>query len=133
MQTIETPTPTSATEECPLCGTELPRGANECTRCDWVRRPPGPPPRKNNPRDVAALYLSVVPGAGHLLKGYNQLAILFFAGIPVVALLAYAFTMFFGWLLLPAYWIAVAADAYLRKDIRPPMPGTPLQHAPKFD
>ena len=135
MQTIETPTSnsTSATEPCPLCGTALPRGANECTRCDWVRQPPGLAPRKKNPRDVAALCLSVVPGAGHFFKGYDKLAILFFAGIPVIALLAYAFTMFFGWFLLPAYWIAVAADAYLRKDIRPPTPGTPLKHTPKSD
>jgi len=28
--------------------------------------------------------------------------------------------MFFGWLLVPTYWIAVAADAYLRQDLKRP-------------
>jgi hypothetical protein len=127
MQTIESPTTASGTETCPYCGTVLPRGANECTRCDWVRQQPDAVRRKPNPRDTAALCLSIVPGAGHFFKGYDKLAILFFAGIPVIALLAYAFTMFFGWLMIPAYWVAVAADAYVRKDIRPPTPGIPLR------
>jgi hypothetical protein len=130
MQTNELLTPGAATEPCPLCGTDLPRGANECTRCDWVRQQPAPIPKKPNPRDTAAECLSVIPGAGHFFKGYNTLAILFFAGIPVIVLLAYAFTMFFGWFLIPTYWIVVAADAYVRKDMRPATPGTPLRHTP---
>jgi hypothetical protein len=90
-------------------------------------------PKKPNPRDTAAACLSVIPGAGHFFKGYKTLAILFFAGIPVILLLAYAFTMFFGWFMIPVYWIAVAADAYVRKDMRPPTPGTPLRHTSKVD
>jgi hypothetical protein len=27
--------------------------------------------------------------------------------------------MFFGWLLVPCYWLGVATDAYLRRDLRP--------------
>ncbi len=43
-----------------------------------------------------------------------MLALFFFAGVPVVAILAFTFTMFLGWLLIPTYWIAVGADAYFR-------------------
>jgi hypothetical protein len=37
--------------------------------------------------------------------------------------------MFFGWLLVPGYWIVVAADAYMRKDLNlspTPAPAPPL-------
>ncbi len=102
---------------CPLCGEPLAPGAAECTKCDWVllQHPEDVrPPR--NPRDVAAAALSVVPGAGHYFKGYRAAAVLIFLGVPVVLLMAFTFTMFFGWLLVPTYWVVIAADAYLRKD-----------------
>ena len=98
-----------------------------------MRQKPEAARRKPNPRDTAALCLSVVPGAGHFFKGYVKLAILFLTGIPMIALLAFAFTMFFGWFLIPVYWVAVAADAYVRKDTRAPTPGTPLKNTPKAD
>jgi hypothetical protein len=63
--------------------------------------------------------LSIVPGAGHVFKGH-QVGWVFLTGIPVVIVLAFAFTMFFGWLMVPTYWIAVAVDAYLKKDLRAP-------------
>lgn len=111
---------------CPLCGEPLNRYAIECTKCDWVRpisRPPEfRPPR--NPRDVAAAVLSVVPGAGHYFKGYRLAgALILFLGVPVIGVMAFALTMFiFGWTLVPAYWIAVAADAYLRRDLNLTLP-----------
>ena len=40
------------------------------------------------------------------------------AGVPVIIVMAFAFTMFFGWLMVPTYWVAVAVDAYLRKELR---------------
>ena len=93
----------------------------ECSRCDWVpgyRRRQQPRPR--NPRDLAALVLSIVPGAGHIFKGYATLGwVLMIAGVPACFVFAAAFTMFLGWLLVPAYWLGVAADAYFRKDLRP--------------
>ena len=100
----------------------------ECTKCDWVRPIDRPadlhPPR--NPRDIAAAVLSVIPGAGHYFKGYRLAgALLLFLGVPVVVLMAFAFTMFiFGWTMIPVYWVAVAADAYLRRDLNltPPKP-----------
>jgi len=58
-----------------------------------------------------------VPGAGHIFKGH-QIGWVFMAGVPVIIVMAFAFTMFFGWLMVPTYWLAVAVDAYLRKDLR---------------
>ena len=131
MNTYETPTMTEqrpATEPCPLCGTELPRNAHECNRCDWVRKEPDPEKRPPNPRDMAAAILSVIPGAGHMFKGHMAMGALIMAGIPVIGIAAFMFTMFFGWFLVPVYWIAFATDAYLRKDLTPPpeKPSTPI-------
>lgn len=106
---------------CPLCGEPLRDNPEECSRCDWVRgyrRQQQETLFNYHPRDAAAALLSIVPGAGHIFKGHNALGILLMAGVPVVCVFAFAFTMFFGWLLVPVYWIAVAADAYLRKDVR---------------
>ncbi len=105
---------------CPYCGEHLEQDATECTKCDWVRPTSHPnefrPPR--NPRDIAAALLSVVPGAGHYFKGYRLPAVLLLgAGVPVITLMAFTFTMFFGWFLVPVYWLVVAADAYMRKDL----------------
>ena len=44
--------------------------------------------------------------------------LLMLVGVPAVCTFAFAFTMFFGWLLVPTYWLAVGADALLRKDLR---------------
>ena len=112
---------------CPLCGESLPANATECTKCDWI---PGYenhtlPKVPRDPRDVAAGLMSLfVPGAGHFFKGYQVIGVLLFLlGVPVVVTFAFAFTMFFGWLLVPCYWIAVAADAYSRRNLRPvPLP-----------
>ena len=125
MNTYETPT---KTEQCPLCGTELPLNANECNRCDWVRTQPDSERRPPNPRDMAAAILSIIPGAGHMFKGHMMVGALILASIPVLLIAAFMFTMFFGWFLVPVYWIAVAADAYIRKDLTPPPenPGTPM-------
>jgi hypothetical protein len=112
---------------CPLCGEPLPSDAKECTKCDWVsgyqhqvaQRVP------RDPQDIAAGLMSLcVPGAGHFFKGYQVIGVLLLVlGVPVVVTFAFAFTMFFGWLLLPCYWIAVAVDAYSRRNLRPiPLP-----------
>lgn len=93
----------------------------ECNRCDWVlgyRRRHQEGLFQYDPRDAASVVLSIIPGAGHIFKGHNAVGIAFMAGVPVVFVLAFAFTMFFGWLLLPAFWIGVAADAGLREDLR---------------
>ncbi|MDR3401736.1 MAG: zinc ribbon domain-containing protein [Chthoniobacter sp.] len=107
---------------CPLCGEPLPANATECTKCDWV---PGylrqeEERGRRNPRDIAAAAFSlVIPGAGHYFKGYVLAAwLLLLLGVPVIVVMAFTFTMFFGWLMVPTYWVAVAADAYFRKDLR---------------
>jgi hypothetical protein len=108
---------------CPLCDEPLPENATECTKCDWVRgyRHRAATRHEHDPRDILAAVLSVFPGAGHLLKGYTISGwFLFLVGVPVVCTFAFAFTMFFGWLLVPTYWVAVAADAYLRQDLKRP-------------
>src|SRR5438874_13207074 len=101
---------------CPLCGEPLPANANECTKCDWVRGYRQAQVRKPiNPHDVLAAALSLaLPGAGHYFKGYRATAwLILLLGVPVIGVFAFTFTMFFGWLLVPAYWIAIATDAYL--------------------
>jgi ribosomal protein L40E len=107
---------------CPLCGEHLPSNATECTKCDWVTGyRQAQQPRPKNPHDILAAVLSLVlPGAGHYFKGYRTMAwIILLLGVPIVLVFAFAFTMFFGWFLVPTYWVAVAADAFLRKDLRP--------------
>jgi hypothetical protein len=109
---------------CPLCGEPLAGDATECTKCDWVRGYRQAQERKpRNPNDIIAAALSLVlPGAGHYFKGYRSMAwLILLLGVPVISVFAFAFTMFFGWLLVPTYWVAVAVDAYLRKDLRPPV------------
>jgi hypothetical protein len=111
-----------STDRCPLCGEPLGGDPNTCHKCDWVRgyRAQVSSRGQYAPRDVLAAALSVVPGAGHIAKGYVLVGwLLMLIGVPVVCTFAFAFTMFFGWLLVPAYWLAVGADAFLRKDLRP--------------
>ncbi|HSI12706.1 MAG TPA: hypothetical protein VK961_11715 [Chthoniobacter sp.] len=107
---------------CPLCGEPLAANAAECTKCDWVPGYRETQKRKPvNPHDILAAVLSlVIPGAGHYFKGYaGMAALILLLGVPVILVFAFAFTMFFGWLLVPAYWVGVAADAFVRKDLRP--------------
>jgi hypothetical protein len=112
--------PIETTSNCPLCGEPLSNDANACGKCDWFR---GYNEQNSftydiNSRDVAAAILSVVPGAGHVLKGHDMVGWMLMLGVPVVLVMAFAFTMFFGWLLVPVYWFAVGVDAFLRKDLR---------------
>ena len=118
------PTETASLAEtslhCPLCGEPLAPRAQECTKCDWI---PGYQEHEHardhyDRRDIAAAAVSFVPGAGHILKGHMPAGILMLALIPVVIVFAFAFTMFFGWLLIPVYWIGVAMDTYFRPDLR---------------
>lgn len=75
---------------CPLCRTELPNDAQKCTRCDWVREAPVQEQHVTDrrTRDWAAMWLSLVPGLGHLYKGHIVLggAIFFVIGPLVLAL-----------------------------------------------
>jgi hypothetical protein len=99
---------------CPLCGHVLPKDAEACDRCDWVRAPDAVT-AEGKASDAVAVMLSVVPGLGHVYKGYKMLGLLFvigaFGAILLGALAATA-TAGFGLALIPIYWIAVMFHVY---------------------
>ena len=121
----EAPKAAAAHTTCPLCDTPLdPKHPNECTRCDWVlgyRRQQAAP--VGTDRDAYSVILSVVPGLGHLYKGHLIPGAMFMAGgilaTFMVAVIA-TFTMGFGLLLLPLYWVAVMMQVYWLEDFRAP-------------
>jgi hypothetical protein len=100
------------TTTCPLCGATLPADAEACNRCDWVR----------NPMDLSdagdalkVALLSLVPGLGHLYKGYVALGgiILFIIGPSVLAMALVLAPASFGTsiLFLPLFLIGVILHA----------------------
>ncbi len=104
---------TTDTTTCPLCGHALPPNAESCDRCDWVRTPGDTAEGKAS--DLVAVMLSVVPGLGHVYKGYRLLGLVFvigaFGAILLGALAATA-TAGFGLALIPLYWFAVMFHVY---------------------
>jgi len=110
--TLEPPV-TSDTMECPLCGHVLPKDAEVCDRCDWVRSDDETAEGKAS--DAVAVMLSVIPGLGHVYKGYKVIGLLFFIG-AMGALLAGALaataTAGFGLFLIPIYWFGVMFHVY---------------------
>lgn len=112
---------------CPLCGAGLNR-SDSCDRCDWTKDYGKPSLElRRNPHDQFACILSLFwPGAGHFYKGHAGLA----AGLAGCGALCFlwsvTFLMFFGFLILPAYWLGVAAHAYFLPDLKH-APYSPLQ------
>jgi hypothetical protein len=99
--------------ECPLCGHILPKDAQACDRCDWVRAETETAEGKAS--DAVAVMLSVVPGLGHVYKGHKILGLLFVIGaFGAIALggLAATATAGFGLFLIPIYWFAVMFHVY---------------------
>ena len=111
---ISEPTLAPDSMNCPLCGHVLPRDAEACDRCDWVRAP-DTETAEGKASDAVAVMLSVVPGLGHVYKGYRLLGLLFvigaFGAIALGALAATA-TAGFGLALIPIYWFAVMFHVY---------------------
>lgn len=109
---LETPV-SSDTMTCPLCGHVLPKDAEACDRCDWVRTDTETAEGKAS--DAVAVMLSVIPGLGHVYKGYKLLGLLFvigaFGALALGALAATA-TAGFGLALIPIYWFAVMFHVY---------------------
>ena len=70
--------------------------------------------------DMVAVMLSLVPGLGHIYKGYRLIGVLLiFAGTPIaigLALLIATGTAGFGFFLLPVYWIAVMINVWAIPD-----------------
>lgn len=69
--------------------------------------------------DAVAVILSVIPGVGHVYKGYRMLGLLFLAGGGFAMLLgglAATATAGFGLALIPIYWFAVMFHVYAIPD-----------------
>lgn len=70
--------------------------------------------------DMVAVMLSILPGLGHIYKGYRLIGVLLlFVGTPVavaLALLIATGTAGFGFFLLPVYWIAVMVHVWAIPD-----------------
>ncbi len=69
--------------------------------------------------DAVAVMLSVVPGLGHVYKGYKMLGLLFVigAGFAILAgALAATATAGFGLALIPIYWFGVMFHVYAIQD-----------------
>lgn len=108
------PPVTADTMACPLCGHVLPKDAEACDRCDWVRAP-DTDTAEGKASDAVAVMLSVVPGLGHVYKGYKLLGLLFVIGAFGAILLgglAATATAGFGLALIPIYWFAVMFHVY---------------------
>ena len=107
------PTVAADTMRCPLCGQVLAKNAASCDRCDWVRD--AADTAEGQASDLVAVLLSVIPGLGHVYKGYRLLGLLFvigaFGAILAGALAATA-TAGFGLALIPIYWFGVMFHVY---------------------
>ena len=117
MPTLEAKSPVGALKTCPLCAAPL-DSANPgaCTKCDWVA---GAKPHDNT-RDIIAVFLSVLPGLGHIYKGHRLTGVLFMIGSVFAAFaigVAATFTAGWGLLLLPLYWAGVMLQVYWLEDL----------------
>jgi len=122
MPTTDADPKVTATLRCPLCDTALDAAhPDECPKCDWVHESHPDHAASYTERDQYSLVLSVVPGLGHIYKGHLSLGVLFMAGglvaLAMVGLIA-TFTMGFGLLLLPLYWVAVMMHVFWLEDRR---------------
>ena len=120
MPTIDANSTVTETRTCPLCDTPLnPANPNECPKCDWVlgyRRRQQP---RDNIRDIISVFLSVIPGLGHIYKGHRLTGALyllgsFFAFCAIVV--AATFTAGWALLLAPFYWAGVMLQVYWLED-----------------
>jgi hypothetical protein len=113
------PDPTAVgTMECPYCGAMLPRDAEACNRCDWTRAATTPGEPKAS--DAMAIFLSVIPGLGHIYKGHKLVgALLLFLITPVAiafGFLAAFASAGFGIGILVFYWIGVMIHVWAIED-----------------
>src|SRR5437868_14479578 len=73
-------TQTADTMLCPNCGQRLPAGSNACDQCGWKREETA----EGTASDAMAALLSIVPGLGHVYKGYRGIGLLFAIGTLIV-------------------------------------------------
>ena len=117
MPTTNANPPLTETRTCPLCGAPLDFAKlDECPKCDWVR---GAQPTPGGFRDRVSLFLSAVPGLGHIYKGHRLLGALLMLGSGFAAFACFVVaTASAGWgmLLLPIYWVGVMLHVYFLED-----------------
>ncbi|MGB8166651.1 MAG: hypothetical protein WCF18_04120 [Chthoniobacteraceae bacterium] len=121
MPTIEAKPSVTQISTCPLCDTPLDANTpTECPKCDWhVGYKNDPEPTVSSVRDVAAVVMSVIPGLGHIYKGYRMTGALYMLGAVFAifaAGVASTATAGFGLLLLPLYWVGVMLQVYWLED-----------------
>ena len=119
MPTTEANSPQTEALTCPLCNAPLdPANPNACTKCDWVADTDQRSPNASF-RDRVAVFLSVIPGLGHIYKGHRLLGALLMlgSGFALFACVVAA-TASAGWglLLLPLYWAGVMMHVYWLDD-----------------
>ena len=113
-----TDAPATQTEDtmlCPNCGERLPAGSETCEHCGWRREETA----EGTASDAMAAVLSIIPGLGHVYKGYRGLGLLFTIGTLLVlgfSGLAAIASAGFGLGMAVFYWIIVALHAYAIKD-----------------
>jgi hypothetical protein len=69
--------------------------------------------------DLVAVMLSIVPGLGHIYKGYRLIGMLLIFATPLAvgfALLIATGTAGFGFFLLPIFWVAVMVHVWAIPD-----------------
>ncbi len=136
MSMTEVTPPQTETQTCPLCGTALdPTNPAECTKCDWVLGYRRRQEHFRDPatgRDRAAMFMSVVPGLGHIYKGHKMMGAVLMAGTLLMAFFVAATvsaTAGVALVLIPLYWSAVMLHAFWADDVSPyRAAGTPLTH-----
>lgn len=99
---------------CPVCGHTLPKDARRCESCNWIRSQ-NTETAEGKASDLVAVLLSVIPGLGHVYKGYKLLGLLFVIGAfgaVLLGALAATATAGFGLGLIPLYWFAVMFHVY---------------------
>lgn len=121
MPTIEANPPViTATAHCPLCDAPLdPEHPDACTKCDWVSPDHAEQSRGGSIRDKIAVCLSIVPGLGHIYKGYKTTGVLYMIGSVFAfafCFLAGAASAGWGLLLMPLYWAGIMMQVYWLED-----------------
>ena len=121
MPTTEAKPSVTQASTCPLCGAALDSAhPTECPKCDWhVGYDRTPDESLSTTRDVAAVVMSVIPGLGHIYKGYRMTGALYMLGAlfaVFAAGVASTATAGFGLLLLPLYWVGVMLQVYWLED-----------------
>lgn len=104
--------------KCPSCGHTIPIDAGRCEHCDWTRQGKAET-AEGKASDAVAVMLSVIPGLGHVYKGYRLIGLFFVIGAGFAVLLgglAATATAGFGLGLIPIYWIGVMVHVYAIQD-----------------